>query len=86
MIRAAMICPDESLSLQFRRALAGFRHVDIGRALDQYPDGTKLPVFLKASVPEVIFISAGNPDEAADVVTRIEREAPGLAEAEVSSR
>src|SRR2546423_14270629 len=77
MIRAVMICPEEDLSMPFRRALAGFRQVDIGRALDEYPNEAKLPVFLKASVPDMIFISAGNPDAAAAVVARINVEAPG---------
>jgi pilus assembly protein CpaE len=78
MIRAAIICPDQDLAAKFQEALTGFRNVGIARVLHQYPNEAKLPAFLKASDPELIFLSAECPGDATDVALRIGALSPGL--------
>jgi pilus assembly protein CpaE len=78
MIRAAIICPDQDLAAKFHEALTGFRNVGIARVLHQYPNEAKLPAFLKASDPELIFLSAECPGDATDVALRIGALSPGL--------
>jgi pilus assembly protein CpaE len=78
MIRAAIICPDQDLSSQFQTALAGLREVGVGRVLDQYPNEAKLPAFLRASAPELIFLSSESPSDAADVASRIGAQGSGI--------
>ena len=78
MIRAAIICPDQDLAAKFQEALTGFRNVGIARVLHQYPNEVKLPAFMKASDPELIFLSAECPGDATDVAMRIGALSPGL--------
>ena len=85
MIRAVIICPDQGLSSRLRQALAEFRHVGIARVLDQYPNEVKLPAFLKASVPELIFLSVESVNDATDVALRIEEQLPGTPVVAVAS-
>jgi pilus assembly protein CpaE len=78
MIRAAIICPDQDLATKFQEALTGFRNVGIARVLHQYPNEAKLPAFLKAADPELIFLSAERASDATDVALRITTQSPGL--------
>src|SRR5437867_6355033 len=79
MIRAAIISPDQGLAAQLQEALSSFSNVGVGRVLLQYPNEVKLLAFLKASLPELIFLSFDSVDEATDVVQRIALEEPGAA-------
>ncbi len=80
MIRAAIICPDQELADLLQDALTPFHtRIGIARVLHQYPNEAKLPPFLKAAVPELIFLSAENGDDAVDVATRIKADSPNTA-------
>jgi pilus assembly protein CpaE len=80
MIRAAIICPDEELADLLQDALTPFHtRIGIARVLHQYPNEAKLPPFLKAAVPELIFLSAEKVEDAVDVAQRIKADAPGTA-------
>lgn len=77
MIRAAIICPDQDLADQLQQALSKFPSVSIARVLHQYPNAVKLPAFLNASAPDLVFLSAKNTSDAIDVATRINAEMTG---------
>jgi pilus assembly protein CpaE len=79
MIRAAIISPDQGLAAQLQETLSKFSNVGVGRVLHQYPNEAKLPAFLKASLPELIFLSFDSVDDATDVVQRIASEELGVA-------
>src|SRR5262249_55621042 len=53
------------------------RNIGIARVLHQYPNEAKLLAFLKATDPELIFLSAERPGEATDVAGRIGAHSPG---------
>jgi len=85
MIRAAIVCPDQELAAQLQDTLAEFHtRIGVARVLHQYPNEAKLPAFLKATLPELIFLSAENVDDAVDVVQRIKTDAPGTAVVAIS--
>src|SRR4030095_1702689 len=85
MIRAAIVCPDQELAAQLQDTLAEFHtRIGIARVLHQYPNEAKLPAFLKATLPELIFLSAEKVDDAVDVVQRIKADAPGTAVVAIS--
>src|SRR5438552_3659176 len=77
MIRASIICPDPGLSAQLQEALTGFCNVGVEKVLHYYPDEIKLPIFLKAAIPELIFLSIESVSDAADVAQRIDAESTG---------
>ena len=77
MIRAVIICPDQDLAGELQHALAGFRNVAITKILRQYPDQAKLRALLRATMPEVVFLSAASMNEASDIARGVEAVAEG---------
>src|SRR2546426_3456400 len=77
MIHAAIICPDQDLSNELQQSLTGLRDIGVARVLQQYPNEVRLPAFLKAAAPELIFLSAESLSDAIDVALRIDAQMPG---------
>ena len=77
MIRAAIICPDQDLAAQLQEALAAFRNVGVARVLHQYPNDARLPAFLRAALPDLIFLSVECLADAKEVALSIETQLPG---------
>lgn len=77
MLRGVIICPDQELSNKLQGALLDSRLVGVVRKLDHYPNMVDLVRFLRASAPEVVFLSVESRQTAADLAERIEAQAPG---------
>ena len=77
MLRGVIICPDQELSADVRDALELTRRVAILRALDRYPSEVDLVRFLRATAPEIVFLSMESPRQALGVAASIEAQAPG---------
>ncbi|MEO7650810.1 MAG: hypothetical protein ABIZ80_10110 [Bryobacteraceae bacterium] len=77
MLRGVIICPDQDLGDRLETALTASRIVGIARRLESYPSMVDLVRFLRASVPQVVFISVQSPLEAYELARRIEAQTPG---------
>lgn len=77
MLRGAIICPDHELLAELQDALAETHRVGIVRVIDRYLEGVELVRFLRATAPEVVFLSVGSNRKALDLAGRIEAQTPG---------
>jgi pilus assembly protein CpaE len=77
MLRGAIICPDQQLLAELKDALAETHRVGIVRIVDRYLEGVELIRFLRATAPEIVFLSVESRHRALDVAVRIEAQAPG---------
>jgi pilus assembly protein CpaE len=77
MMRGVIICPDRELADRLQSALASARRLAILRKLDSYPNPAELTRFLRASAPELIFLSVESRETAIEVAQGIQQEAPG---------
>ena len=77
MLRTAIICPDQQLLAELKDALAETHRVGIVRVVDRYLEGIELIRFLRATAPEIVFLSVESRHKALDVAVRIEAQAPG---------
>ena len=77
MLRGAIICPDQELLGELKDALAETHSVGIVRIVDHYLEGIELVRFLRATAPEIVFLSVESIRKALDLATRIEAQAPG---------
>jgi pilus assembly protein CpaE len=77
MLRSVIICPDQELSAELRDVLEQTRGVAILRMLDSYPNEVDLVRFLRATAPEIVFLSVESPREALPIAAAIEVQAPG---------
>ena len=77
MVRGAIICPDVELRGDLEDALGETHRVGIVRVLDRYLEGVELTRFLRASAPEIVFLSVESSRAALEVAARIEAHAPG---------
>lgn len=77
MLRGAIICPDQPLLAELKDALAETHRVGIVRIVDRYLEGVDLIRFLRATAPEIVFLSVESRQKALDVAARIEAQAPG---------
>ncbi len=57
MLRAITICPDLEMASQFKEAVAGVGWVTISRALNHYPNELNLIRLVRATCPELAFLS-----------------------------
>jgi pilus assembly protein CpaE len=78
MLRGVIICGDQDLALRLERALGDVGRVGIVRTLDHYPDLVELTRMLRAAAPDIIFVSAESAAKAAELVVRVESNAPGI--------
>jgi pilus assembly protein CpaE len=77
MLRGVIICPDQDLGDRLENALIASRMVGIARRMETYPSMVDLVRFLRATAPQVVFISVESLHEALDVARRVESQAPG---------
>ena len=77
MLRSVIICPDQELSADLREVLEQTRGVAILRVLDSYPNEVDLVRFLRATAPEIVFLSVESPRQALPIAAAIEVQAPG---------
>jgi pilus assembly protein CpaE len=77
MLRGVIICPDKELSADLQDALAETHRIGIIRALDHYPNEIDLIRFLRATGPDVVFLSVDSVRTALDLAARIEHQAQG---------
>src|SRR5437879_2011661 len=78
MIRGAIICPDRELGDRLVSALLESHRVGIVRRLEAYPNLVDLGRFLRATAPEIVFLSIESRQQALETAKRIEESAPGL--------
>lgn len=78
LLRGLVICPEPDLSARFDEALAEVRVVKVVRELNRYPDELELMRLVRASAPQVIFLSIETLPKAMEVIGIISREAPGM--------
>src|SRR6266481_4642505 len=77
MLRGVIICPDKDLRLELQDALAETHRIGIMRSLDHYPTEVDLTRFLRATGPNVVFLSVETVKTALELAARIEGHAPG---------
>ena len=77
MLRSVIICPNQELSAELRDVLEQTRGVAILRTLDSYPNEVDLVRFLRATAPEIVFLSVELPRQALPIAAAIEVQAPG---------
>jgi len=78
MLRGVIICPDRDLSAALQTALEKTHRAGILRTLEGYPGEVDLLRFVRASAPEVVFLSMTNSPQALAVAASIEAHLPGL--------
>jgi pilus assembly protein CpaE len=84
MLRGVIICPDQDLGERLQNALEGHR-IGILRRVSRYPNMVDLVRFLRATAPQVVFLSVESRADALDVAARIAAQAPGTQIVAVSS-
>jgi|SRR5579859_1778213 len=77
MLRGVIICPDKDLGVELQDALAETHRVGIMRVLDHYPTELELTRFLRATGPNVVFLSVEIVKSAVELAARIEAQASG---------
>ena len=77
MLRGAIICPDPKLLAQLQDALAETHRAAIVRIVDHYLEGVDLVRFLRATAPEIVFLSVASSRKALELAGRIEAQTPG---------
>jgi len=78
MLRGAIICPDQDLTAHLDQALMQVGRIGVVRALDHYPDAVEMARVLRASAPQVIFLSTEAIGCTAETIKHIETYAPGV--------
>jgi pilus assembly protein CpaE len=78
MLRGAIICPDQDVTANLDQALLQLGHVAVVRAVDHYPDAVELMRLLRASAPQIVFLSTEAMAAATETLKQIEAKAPGV--------
>jgi len=78
MLRDVIISPDREMSAALQAKLEHTHRIGIIRKLDGYPADLDLQRFLRATAPEVVFLSMENQQQALVVAAGIEAHVPGL--------
>lgn len=78
MLRGAIICPDQDLIAQLDQALLQLGRVGVVRAVDHYPDVVELTRMLRASAPQIVFVSVEAMASVTEIIRHIEAHAPGV--------
>lgn len=76
MLRAIAVCPDEELADCLTELLAGISPVRVLRTIGKYPSREEFTKILKASAPEVVFLSTEQIGRVPELVSSIGRELP----------
>jgi pilus assembly protein CpaE len=77
MLRGAIICPDRELGDRLVSAILESHQVGIVRRMDSYPNAVDLGRFLRATAPEVIFLSIETRKTALEATKQIAELVPG---------
>lgn len=77
MLRGVIICPDKDLSVELQDTLTETHRIGIMRSLDHYPSEVDLDRFLRATGPDVVFLSVEMMKTGLELAARIEGRAPG---------
>ena len=86
MLRGAIICPDPELTTNLDQALLVNGRIGIVRAMDHYPDSIELSRMLRASAPQIVFLSTEAVSATAELIKLIENYAPGVQIVAISRR
>jgi pilus assembly protein CpaE len=78
MLRGAIICPDSDLTVQLDQALVQLGRIAIVRVLDHHPNLVDLIRMLRASAPQVLFVSTEAMGGIEEFVRQVEAHAPGV--------
>lgn len=78
MLKGAIICADEELSEQLERSIFELGGVGIVRTMSRYPTANELVRMLRASAPEVLFLSIESLSRALEIVSAAEAQMPGI--------
>ena len=77
MLRGVLICPDQELGDRLVAAILDSRRVGMVRRLDAYPNTVDLGRFIRASAPEVVFLSIETRQQALEIAKYIHEQVPG---------
>jgi len=77
MLRGVLICPDQELGDRLVSVVLDTRRVGMVRRLDAYPNTVDLGRFIRASAPEVLFLSIETRAQAFEIAKYIHAQAPG---------
>lgn len=77
MLRSVIISPDKELSADLREALEKTHRTAVLRTLDSYPGEQELVRFLRATAPEIVFLSLESSRSALAVASAIEAHSTG---------
>jgi pilus assembly protein CpaE len=77
MLRGVVICPDRELGDRLVAAILESHQIEIIRRMDAYPNAVDLGRFMRASAPEVVFLSVETRQIALESAKIIETLAPG---------
>jgi len=86
MLRGAIICPDQELSVRLADALSETHAVAIVRTIELYPNEVDLARFLRAAAPELVFMGLQSAPKALALAARIEAQSPGTQIVAVDSK
>ncbi len=78
MLKGAIICPDEDLAVKLEELLSDLGVVAIVRTLPRYPNAAELQRMLRATAPQVLFLSVESLARAMEIVNAAETEIPGV--------
>jgi len=78
MLKGAIICPDLELTEKLEELLAGMGVVAIQRTIPRYPNANELMRVLRASAPQILFLSIESLSRALEIVTSAESQLPGI--------
>lgn len=78
MLKGAIICPDEDLGVKLEDLLSDVGLVAIVRTVPRYPNAAELQRMLRATAPQVLFLSVESLARAMEIVNAAEAEIPGL--------
>jgi pilus assembly protein CpaE len=78
MLRGAIICPDPELITNLDEALLVNGRIAIVRALDHYPSAVEMARMLRASAPQIVFLSTEAVAGTAELIGQIDDYAPGV--------
>lgn len=78
MLKGAIICPDEDLAVKLEDLLSDLGVVAVVRTLPRYPNAADLTRMLRATAPQVLFLSIESLARAMEIVNAAESEIPGV--------
>ncbi len=78
MLKGVIICPDRALLVALERTFEETPVLSVLRTMEHYPDEVELNRMLRASAPEVMFLSPQSLDQAAAIYRQAIAQLPGL--------